>query len=102
MFSPIFGVLILDIRKLSCRQIMKPFLWLICRVFELKKNKIDLHSHYDLRLKRRLHENKRIKLQTKKKRKSIKNGPGNCNNKNKLKNRYLHTSKQRNFTQNKM
>ena len=64
---------------------MKPFLWLICRVFELKKNKIDLHSHYDLRLKRRLHENKRIKLQTKKKRKSIKNGPGNCNNKNKLK-----------------
>ena len=42
---------------------MKLFLWLICRVFELKKNKIDLHSHYDLRLpvkgkKRRLHENK--------------------------------------------
>lgn len=86
---------------------MKPFLWLICRVFELKKNKIDLHSHYDLRLpvkgkKRRLHENKWIRLQTKKKRKSVKNGPGNYNNKNKLKNRYLHTSKQRNFTQNKM
>ena len=63
MFSPLFGVLILDIRKLSCREMMKPFLWLICRVFELKKNKIDLHSHYDLRLpvkgkKRRLHENK--------------------------------------------